>query len=329
VTPPSIACVIPTYRARSTIGEVVKSIPPEVGRIFVVDDACPEESGEALRASCNDPRVVVLKHRENRGVGGATKTGFREAVREGWEVVVKLDSDGQMDPALVSRFAEPILAGRADYVKGNRFFNLEDLRAMPRMRLLGNIALSFVNKVTSGYWNTMDPTNGYVAIQGRVLALLPLDKIADRYFFESDMLFRLNTIGAVVEDLPMPAVYRGEASSLPILRTIFEFPPKFFVRFLKRIGYNYFLRDFNGASFEIVLGLALGLGGVCYGTWKWHLSVTSQVPATAGMVMIAALPVFLGAQLLVSAINHDIGSVPKVPLHPRLPDRPVANGPTR
>jgi hypothetical protein len=237
-------------------------------------------------------------------------------------VVVKIDSDGQMDPLLIPRFVEPILAGRVDYTKGNRFFNLEDLQSMPRTRLFGNIALSFINKATSGYWGLMDPTNGFVAIHGAVLALLPLEKIASRYFFESDMLFRLNTVGAVVEDVPMRAVYRGEPSSMSLLRVVLDFPSKYLVRFLKRIAYTYFLRDFNAGSFQLVLGLVLCSAGAVFGAEKWFLTAAARVPATAGQVMLAALPIFLGAQLLVSAVNYDIASVPRTALHPRLPRSP-------
>src|SRR6266542_5528829 len=205
--PPRVAVVIPCYRVVPAILEVLRGIGTEAHRIYCVDDACPEGSGRFIEEHCKDTRVKVVRHENNRGVGGASVTGFRLALQDGANIVVKLDGDGQMDPSLLPRFLRPILLGRADYCKGNRFFSLESVQSMPPLRLLGNALLSFVTKLSSGYWNTFDPTNGYIAVHARVLAEIPLEKIHCRYFFESDMLFRLNTIGAVVEDVPMKAKY--------------------------------------------------------------------------------------------------------------------------
>ncbi len=298
---------------------VLDGIGPEVSRIYVVDDCCPEGSGALVTARCEDSRVRVLRTHTNVGVGGATKLGYEAALDDGCDVVVKLDSDGQMDPALVPRLIEPILAHRADYVKGNRFFNLEDVAAMPKVRLLGNVALSFVNKACSGYWDIMDPTNGFTAIHVRVLSLMPLAKIADRFFFESDMLFRLSTVEAVVEDMPMTALYAGERSNLVVRNVLLDFPGLYFGRLVKRIGYQYFLRDFNAGSVQGVLGIMSLAFGTAFGIWKWHLSAVTAIAATSGEVMLAALPILLGMQLLISAVNYDIHSVPRIPLHLRLP----------
>src|SRR5215213_9976587 len=194
----SIAVVVPCFKVRDRVLAVLERIPPHVDTIHVVDDACPEETGAFVQAHCADSRVRVLTHRENRGVGGAMVTGYRDALAAGASVVVKIDGDGQMDPAALDRFVSPILGGRADYTKGNRFFDIELLKEMPRRRVFGNAVLSIVNKLCSGYWNIADPTNGYTAIHASVLALLPLDKLDRRFFFESDMLFRLNVMRAVV-----------------------------------------------------------------------------------------------------------------------------------
>jgi glycosyltransferase involved in cell wall biosynthesis len=153
--------VIPCFRVRAHVLDVIARVGPEVGRIFVVDDACPEKSGELVRQQCRDPRVTVLEHSANLGVGGAVMTGYRAALGTDALVVVKLDGDGQMDPALIPRLVRPVLAGRADYVKGNRFHRLGDNAEMPLVRLFGNAALSFLSKLSTGYWQMFDPTNGY------------------------------------------------------------------------------------------------------------------------------------------------------------------------
>ena len=306
-----VAIIIPCYKVKRHVLDVVKAVGPEVERIYVVDDGCPEETGQHVERACSDPRVRVLYHAHNRGVGGAMITGYRQALADGGAVMVKVDGDGQMDPALIPRFIQPLLEGKADYVKGNRFFHLEDLSRMPAFRLFGNAVLSLVNKVVSGYWDVMDPTNGYTAIHVDALRLLPLDKLDGRYFFESDMLFRLGTIRAVVRDVAMTARYAGEPSSLRIRRVLFEFPPKYLLRLLKRIFYTYFLRDFNAGTVELCVGLPLFGFGSMYGGYHWYQSVANSQPAASGVVMLAALPTILGSQFLLAALSFDTGNVPK------------------
>ncbi|MBP8926862.1 MAG: glycosyltransferase family 2 protein, partial [Pseudomonadales bacterium] len=236
-----VAVVIPSYRVRERIVDVVGGIGPEVHRIYVIDDACPEQSGKHVREQVVDPRVSVLFNEENLGVGGAVMTGYRAALAEGADIIVKIDGDGQMAASLIPDFIAPIQAAEADYTKGNRFFNPDDLMAMPLPRLAGNAALSFLTKLSSGYWNIFDPTNGFTAIHADVLRQLPLGKIEQRYFFESDMLFRLNTVRAVVVDIPMRAVYGSESSNLRIGRVLIEFTLLNARNTLKRLLYNYFL----------------------------------------------------------------------------------------
>jgi glycosyltransferase involved in cell wall biosynthesis len=315
---PVIAVVVPCYRVVAHVMGVIRAIGPEVARIYCVDDACPEGSGDHISRECHDSRVLVLRHARNLGVGGATKTGYLKALEDGTTVVVKLDGDGQMNPALIPRFVSPILAGRADYTKGNRFFRLESLRAMPTARKFGNALLSFLTKLSSGYWGVFDPTNGYTAIHCKVLRELPLDRLNDRWFFESDMLFRLNTLAAVVEDVPMDAAYGPEISNLHSQRVMWEFLRRHFVNLGKRIFYNYFLRNFSMASLQLLAGLALLLFGVVFGGVKWWESATTGVLVTAGTVMLAALPTLVGFQMLLSFLAYDMATQPRVPLHLRL-----------
>lgn len=310
-----IAVVIPCYRVRDRVVDVIRTVGPEVSRIIVVDDECPENSGEHVRRHCDDKRVVVLRNDTNLGVGGATKVGYRHALEGGADIVVKLDGDGQMRPALIPELVRPIVEGRADYVKGNRFFNLADLTEMPWPRLLGNAGLSLVTKFSTGYWDIMDPTNGFTAIHARVLGEIPLSKVADDYFFESDLLFRLATLRAVVADMPMVARYSGGPSSLSIPRVLLRFPARHARNLVKRLFYCYFLRDFNAGTFLILAGMSLAAGGGAFGGYQWWKSIASGVPASSGTVMAAALPVMLGGHLLLSAINFDIANVPRRCIH--------------
>lgn len=310
-----IAVLIPCYKVRQHILSVIESIGPEINRIYVIDDCCPDNSGDFVAENCRDSRVVVLRNPINQGVGGAVMTGYRAAIADGMDIMVKIDGDGQMDPNLISDFVSPIIAGNADYTKGNRFFNLEKISAMPKARLLGNAGLSFMTKLSSGYWDLFDPTNGYTAIHRDVAKHLPLDKISQRYFFETDMLFRLNTLGALVIDVPMDAKYEDEVSNLKISKVIGEFFVKHLRNGVKRIFYNYYLRGMSLASLELPIGLILFLGGSLFGVSHWVESLRSDIPTPAGTVMLSALPIIVGIQFLLAFIGHDISSSPKLPFH--------------
>lgn len=310
-----VAVVIPTYRVKRHILGVIQSIPPIVSRIYVVDDACPDASGNDVSERCQDPRVQVLYHEANQGVGGAVMSGYRAAIADGAEVIVKVDGDGQMDPALIPEFVWPIIAGEADYTKGNRFYDLEEIRSMPGIRLFGNAVLSFMAKLSTGYWDLFDPTNGYTAIHADVARHLPFSKISRRYFFETDILFRLNTMRAVVVDVPMTAKYGEEVSNLKISKIIGEFLFKHMRNLFKRIFYNYYLRDLSLASIELPLGLLLLMFGAGFGLFSWYDSAQANAVTPAGTVMLSALPILMGLQFLLAFLGNDIGSVPRRPRH--------------
>jgi len=311
---PNVAVVIPCYRVSGQVLTVLSSIPDVVSRIYCIDDSCPEKTGQLIVEKCNDPRVEVLFHEANQGVGGATITGYLAALREDMDFIVKIDGDGQMDPGLIPRFLYAVEAGEADYCKGNRFYRPATLFGMPKRRIIGNAILSFLTKMSSGYWNIIDPTNGYTVIHAPTLRLLPIEMIDRTYFFESDMLFRLNTISAVVRDIPMLSVYENEKSNLKIRKIVRPFLIKHCKNFLKRIMYSYYLRDFNLASFEWPLGIGFLTFGFTFGLYQWIVSYLNAVNASAGTVMLAALSIIIGMQMLLSAFNFDIQNVPKTPL---------------
>jgi len=314
----SVFVVIPCYKVSAHICDVIRGIGNEVDAIIVVDDCCPEKSGKLIEKECGDIRVSVIYQDTNQGVGAAVMTGYRAAIEAGAEVIVKIDGDGQMDSSLISKFVEPIIAGEADYTKGNRFFDFEEIHAMPKVRLFGNAVLSFMTKLSSGYWNLFDPTNGYTAIHASVANHLPFRKISHRYFFESDMLFRLNTLRAVIVDIPMDANYGEEISNLKVSKIIGEFLFKHTRNFFKRIFYNYYLRDLSLASIELPIGLAMFLFGIIFGGYHWLEYSQLSISTPAGTVMLAAMPMLMGLQLLLAFVGYDIASVPNRPLHQKL-----------
>jgi dolichol-phosphate mannosyltransferase len=309
--------VIPAYRAVGSILSVVSGIGPEIDMIVVVDDSCPEGTGVTVTSRCNDPRVVTLMHDANQGVGGAFLTGMRYAISRGADIIVKVDADGQMDPAQVPALIHPIAGGQADYVKGDRFFFLTNAASMPPVRRFGNLALSFLAKLSSGYWTIMDPTNGFFAIHARVAELLDDERIAKRFFFETDLLFHLGLIRAKVVEFPMRASYGNEVSNLRVSHQLWPFLKGHLRNTTRRILYRYFFRDFSLASLQLVAGSALFVFGLAFGLYHWIAAPPDQLVPT-GTIMIAALTFLMGFQLVLAFLNYDISASPREPLHPFL-----------
>ena len=310
-----VVAVVPCYRETLHILSVLKKFDGMISHILIIDDACPDKTGELVRKQTNDPRIEIIVHDTNQGVGGATLTGYRRALQLKADIIVKVDGDGQMDPRMISTIIRPIVTGRADYAKGNRFFRLEGISNMPLPRLIGNLGLSFASKLSSGYWKTFDPTNGFTAIHAQVARILPLDQIDHTYFFESDMLYQLNVTRAVVADVPMEAIYGEETSNLKVSKVLLPFALKHARNFVKRIFYTYFLRDFNAATLELLLGVLLLAFGLTFGSVKWYVSVASGIPAATGVIILAALPFLIGSYLLISFLNFDVQNQPDQPLH--------------
>jgi glycosyltransferase involved in cell wall biosynthesis len=310
----NLAVVIPAYLVEDEIEAVLQELPDYLRHIIVVDDASPDNTSELVTAlASHDKRIVLVQHEQNQGVGGAMATGFKEALELGAQVIVKIDGDHQMDPVHIPALVSPLLEGKADYTKGNRFRDFDMLQHMPLIRRIGNLGLSFLTKAATGYWNCFDPTNGFFAIRAEILKELPLERIDRRYFFETSMLANLYLLGAYILDVSIPARYRGERSSLSIWRVLFEFPAKLFATLLRRILLRYFLIDFSMVSVYLLTGIPLILFGLIFGSVKWIQYLELGVPAPTGTVILPTLALILGIQILLSAIEIDMNAAPKVP----------------
>jgi dolichol-phosphate mannosyltransferase len=208
----------------------------------------------------------------------------------------------------------PVALGRADYAKGNRFVHARAIRAMPAMRLLGNAALSLLSKLSTGYWNLLDPTNGYTAISRETLVAIDLQQLDDRFFFESSMLTELSLVRAVAVDVAIPARYGDESSHLSVARSVLEFGVKHMRAFGRRLWVRYVVLDFSAVSLLLLIGVPLAAFGILFGLRHWMLSAMQGVPATAGTVMVAAFTTAAGLFGIVQAMIYDILSVPSVPM---------------
>jgi dolichol-phosphate mannosyltransferase len=315
----SIAVVIPAYRVEGQLGAVLAAIPREVDQVFVVDDASHDGTSAVVRA-CQDPRVRLLRHETNQGVGGAMATGFCAALDAGASIVVKCDGDGQMDPALISALVAPLVRGEAEYAKGCRFHHFSELQAMPRVRFVGNIGLTFLTKFASGYWHVLDPQNGFVAVLSSTLRRISLDRLARGYFFENDMLIRLNSVGARVADVPMAARYGDEPSSLSPMRILVSFPARLLAGFFRRVFWRYVFFDVSPVAVFLLAGLALVLFGGLFGAYNWIHNALRGVETPTGTVIVAAVPFILGVQFLLQALVLDIQNSPKASLAPAVFD---------
>lgn len=305
--PMIISVVIPAYKVSKHLRDLIPRIGSEVKNIIVVDDFCPEGSGRiAEELALEDHRISVIFLDRNTGVGGAVKSGYVKALSLESDVIVKLDGDGQMNPEDIMKLVGPIVHDSVNYTKGNRFNDVEAIIRMPKVRIMGNLVLSFISKLSTGYWMIFDPNNGFTAIESKTLRSIPLNKVDNRYFFESDMLFRLNLLRADVMDIPLPAIYGNEVSNLSVTKVLFEFLYKHNRNFWKRITYSYFLREFTLASIEFVLGIFLLTFGVVFGLGNYVNSQIQNTATATGTLILIALSVLSGLQFLLGFFSYDI-----------------------
>lgn len=309
----SIACIIPAYNEEAFIEGVIASVPEYVQHIVVINDASTDATEEIVKR-IPDPRIHLISHTTNQGVGGAVVSGYRQALKLEADIVVKVDGDGQMDTRQIRRLIAPIERGKADYAKGVRFRDASVIKTMPFRRLIGNLGLSFLTKAASGYWNILDPTNGFTAIERRALQQLKLDRLNKGFFLETDMLINLYLRDAVVVDVPIRAKYGEEESHLSLLKTFFTFPFYLLRGTFRRIFWRYFIRDFTAFSVFLIFGTFLFSVGTIMGIIKWTAALSTHMPTPTGTVVLIALLLILGFQLLLQAAVLDINNVPTEPI---------------
>jgi len=306
-----IAAVVPAYKEEKMILRVIETMPDIVDHIVIVDDCSPDRTSEVVRSS-DDPRVTLIRHDVNQGVGGAIITAHRAAMELGSDVNVVMAGDAQMDPAYLPDLLDKVTDEGYGFAKANRFYSPESFRGMPGYRVFGNIALSFLTKLSSGYWNLFDPQNGYTAIRTEVLKRVPLDRVARRYSFENDLLIHLNILQVPAVDVPIPAVYGDEVSSIRLSKVVPELVHRLTVGFWTRIWYRYVLWSFSPIALLLFLGLILFVFGLGVTIWLLFATVGTGA-ATAATVMFAALPLVIGTQFLVSSLQLDIQATPSTP----------------
>lgn len=307
-----ISVVIPCYNVSKHITEVIAGLPAEIDYIITVNDCSSDSTLTILEnLALTNPKIHVINHSMNQGVGGAMISGYKKSLELNAAITIKMDGDGQMDAANIQQLIQPLIEGKADFTKGNRFRDLRALQAMPAVRRIGNLGLSFLIKAASGYWNIFDPTNGFTAIRNEVLASINFNKLHKRYYFETSMIAELYFTNAVIVDIPMQAKYGDEISGLSSTKTLFEFPPKLLVTFSRRIILKYFLFDFNIGSLYLITGIPLFLYGFIFGLLKYEEYDKLGIGAPTGTVILPTLLIILGFQLLLAGLAFDVNNYPR------------------
>jgi|SRR5579884_2656670 len=301
----TVAVVVPARDEQELIATTLLGIPGFVDRVFVVDDASSDETAERARA-LGDPRVEVVVHERNAGVGGAIVSGYRRALAERIEATAVMAGDNQMDPDELETLALPVVRGELDYAKANRLFTGSAWELIPRSRYLGNAVLSLLTKIASGYWHVADSQAGYTVVSLRMLRLLDLDRVYTSYGFPNDMLVHLNVWNARVRDFPSRPIYGvGERSGIKIRRVVPRISWLLWKGFFWRLREKYVIRDFHPLVFFYALGFLMTAAGFVLGVIETALRIAGN-RVTAGTIVLVALLLIAGSQFTLFAMWFDM-----------------------
>jgi glycosyltransferase involved in cell wall biosynthesis len=301
-----LCVIVPAYNEERLIADTLAAIPEIVDRIYAVNDASADKTPDTIRESAKkDPRIILLSHEQNRGVGAAIITGYKQGLEDGMQVFVVMAGDNQMDPEIMPALITPIIQNKADYTKGNRLLSPEYRKGMSQWRFVGNTILTLLTKFSSGYWKLMDPQNGYTAISERALERLNLDSIYPGYGYCNDLLVKLNVFGFRVMDVEMPARYGRETSKIKYAPYIWKVSWLLLDDFFYRLRMKYVILSFHPIVIFYLFGLVLTILGLCAGLFTAYYVFVQQGPLFVRGVL--SLLIFaLGMQFLSFALMFDI-----------------------
>jgi glycosyltransferase involved in cell wall biosynthesis len=305
----TVAAVIPAYNEELLIAKTVSEIPEFVDLIVVTNDGSKDRTLEILNDLAEDnKRLVVLNNERNRGIGYTIVRGLKEALNRGIDLSIPIAGDAQCDTSYLPRMIDGLLDQHLDYIKANRFNNLTALKAMPPFRRVGNIVISLINKFATGYYTIFDSQNGYGVFPRATLERLPFELIGERYDYENTLLLALGVINAKVKDIPVPAIYGDETSTIKFFPTMRRALSVLFVGFWRRIFYKYVIFNFHPLALFLFGGLALTILSVAFGAVLTYMRVVMDASPSSGTVMLAVVPFLIGFQLLLSAIVMDVNN---------------------
>jgi glycosyltransferase involved in cell wall biosynthesis len=303
----TVAVVVPAHDEEQLVETTLRSIPEFVDRVYVVDDASEDATAERAE-SVADPRVEVIRHDRNEGVGAAIVTGYRRAIEDASDVTCVMAADNQMDPYDLETLVRPVARGEVDYAKANRLVTGEAWKLIPRTRYLGNAVLSFLTKIASGYWHVADSQSGYTAIALPTLRALDLEAVYPRYGFPNDMLVHLNVVNARVRDFPSRPVYNvGERSGIRYRHVIPKISWLLVKAFFWRMREKYVIRDFHPLVLFYTLGFLATIAGLILGGIELGYRIAGY-DVSVGTVVLIALLLISGSQFTLFAMWFDMES---------------------
>ena len=306
----TLGCIIPCYKGNNKTIKLIEKTLELVDYVVLVDDCCPNLIGEVASKKIDNQKLIIIKNEINKGVGGSVKKGINYLLSINCDLIIKIDADGQINPLLIPEIIKPLINKSADAVKGNRFANIQSVLNMPKIRLVGNLVLSFVNKISSGYWELFDPTNGFIAFNSNSLRKIRINKLDDRYFFESSLLFECSLANLYFKQISMQSIYTNEISSLTPKKEILRFSYKHSLNFIKRIIYQYFILDFNAGSLELLGALVTFLISTIYFLFLSYKGFYKGILATPGESNLLSLMIIISFQLFLSFIFYDSTQMP-------------------
>lgn len=305
-----VIAVMPCYKSSKKAPSVAQDVINYVDKLVCVDDCCPENTGKSIENFLKSDQLDFIYHDRNQGIGGAMKSGIQHALKFNPEIIIKIDSDGQMNPNLIPKLLEPILNGSSEFTKGNRFTNPKFITKMPLIRIIGNIGLGFITKLSTGYWELFDPTNGFLALRSNVLRDISLEKIDNGYFFETDLLFRCALCNVLISEIPMEASYEDEKSSLSPFKEFFKFLLKHTNIFFKRLTYQYFLLDFSPGSISLLLSIIFGCVAFFVGLNSFLFYGKLNIETPIGTQILFLATSLICNQLFIGFIYYDSSQKP-------------------
>ena len=300
-----IGVAIPCYMSGIIAVKVIEDVLNYVDLVVLIDDKCPKSTGNLVEKSIKSEKLKVIYNLNNLGVGGATKKGFKYLLENNCDVIIKLDSDGQMNVADIPAMYVPIVNNICEATKGNRFTSMENIKNIPKIRLFGNICLGFITKLSTGYWDLFDPTNGFIAFNSSILKIIDLTKVDNRFFFETDLLFRCGLKNIRIKNIETECIYNNLYSSLKPLKELPNFFKRHIKLIIKRLLYQYFILDFNPGSIELILSFAFGLISFVLGFLFVYKSSISGIFTSAGNVSLFTISSIISIQLFSNFIYYD------------------------
>jgi glycosyltransferase involved in cell wall biosynthesis len=302
-----IAVLVPCYNEETLAAKTIDTVPEFVDKIVAINDGSVDDTLKVLRQlEKHNKRLDVLDNGVNEGLGKSLLNAFEFLQDTDIDAMGIMAGDAQMDPEYLSKLLDVLVDEDIDVAKANRFSQFHSVESMPSYRRIGNIVVSILTKFATGYYKLFDSLNGYVVYRKSIIDKIPKDIIGHRYEYENTMLVALSIVGAKIHDVPVPAVYGEETSTINLFGTTFKTLKVLNKGFWKRIYYKYVLYSFHPIALFLFSGLFASIIGLAWAIFILYAKIFQNISPSTGTVMLVVLPLILGFQLILTAIIMDV-----------------------